>query len=314
MNNTIPDLFNLPLNKDQIELLNKPIENKEFPPATALEKEYKVKYCYNDYKNEKLVPLSDHFEIASSYYAQGIVGAIKECYCRESVYNKLIEAEKLLPEGFKFLIFDAYRPIEVQESLWNNFRSIIKESKKDEYKNEKDLDTITEHFVAKPSYDILYPSVHNTGGCIDLTLTYKGQLLDMGTKFDYIGPMAYSNYFENTLNMIVLPKENNSETIKLNSRASSKLKNINQNNNKRLNGSIKSNKEDNNFLNKDGYNKNLVENNNFFKIRYNRRLLCNAMLKVGFTNVSTEWWHYDFGTKFWAYYKNKEFSLYPGIL
>ncbi len=38
--------------------------------------------------------------------------------------------------------------------------------------------------------------------------------------------------------------------------------------------------------------------------RDNRRLLYNAMIGAGFTNLPSEWWHYDYGDRFWAYYNN----------
>lgn len=35
----------------------------------------------------------------------------------------------------------------------------------------------------------------------------------------------------------------------------------------------------------------------------NRRLLYWTMTEAGFTNLPSEWWHYDYGDAFWAYYK-----------
>ncbi len=46
---------------------------------------------------------------------------------------------------------------------------------------------------------------------------------------------------------------------------------------------------------------------------YNRRILYNAMLAAGFTNLPTEWWHYDYGNKNWAYYTGNK-PIYKGIL
>ena len=34
----------------------------------------------------------------------------------------------------------------------------------------------------------------------------------------------------------------------------------------------------------------------------NRRMLYAAMRAAGFTNLPSEWWHYDYGDAFWAYY------------
>lgn len=48
-------------------------------------------------------------------------------------------------------------------------------------------------------------------------------------------------------------------------------------------------------------------------IRNNRRILYNAMTKVGFTNLPSEIWHFDYGDRAWAYY-NKKPAIYRGIL
>ena len=37
----------------------------------------------------------------------------------------------------------------------------------------------------------------------------------------------------------------------------------------------------------------------------NRRILYNVMTEVGFTNLPSECWHFDYGNKAWAYFKNK---------
>ncbi len=47
-------------------------------------------------------------------------------------------------------------------------------------------------------------------------------------------------------------------------------------------------------------------------IKYNRRILYNAMINAGFSNLPSEWWHYDYGDGFWAYYNNRP-SKYPGV-
>lgn len=47
-------------------------------------------------------------------------------------------------------------------------------------------------------------------------------------------------------------------------------------------------------------------------IRDNRRILYNCMVSAGFTNLPSEWWHYDFGNKFWAYYCGTPI-LYTGV-
>lgn len=47
-------------------------------------------------------------------------------------------------------------------------------------------------------------------------------------------------------------------------------------------------------------------------IRNNRRLLYYTMIKAGFTNLPSEWWHFDYGDRFWAYYTNNP-AIYRGV-
>ena len=63
----------------------------------------------------------------------------------------------------------------------------------------------------------------------------------------------------------------------------------------------------------------LLTNTNYFeehninkKIRNNRRILYNAMIKAGFTNLPSEVWHYDYGNRAWAFYKKTK-AIYKGI-
>ncbi len=47
-------------------------------------------------------------------------------------------------------------------------------------------------------------------------------------------------------------------------------------------------------------------------IRENRRLLYRVMTEAGFTNLPSEWWHYDYGDRFWAYYHQCP-AIYEGV-
>lgn len=49
------------------------------------------------------------------------------------------------------------------------------------------------------------------------------------------------------------------------------------------------------------------------EIRNNRRLLYWSMVNAGFTNLPTEWWHYDYGDKFWSYYTGNP-AIFKGII
>ncbi|WP_166368746.1 M15 family metallopeptidase [Psychromonas sp. SA13A] len=47
--------------------------------------------------------------------------------------------------------------------------------------------------------------------------------------------------------------------------------------------------------------------------RKHRRILYNAMIYAGFTNLPSEWWHYDYGNQIWGYYKKQSTAIYGGI-
>ena len=186
----------------------------------------------------------------SQYYIDGIPGAYKDCYARKTVVEMLLKAQELLPKGLRLKIYDGYRPICIQERLWRFYRQDV--INKNPGLSNEEIDFKTSFFVSKPSNDIMKPSLHNTGGAVDLTIVDENRKeLNMGTKFDDFTDAAWSNHFEEY--------EENPE------------------------------------------------------VKDNRRMLYNIMLAVGFTNLPSEWWHYDYGTKFWAYF-TKQDALYKGVL
>ncbi|MFH7587036.1 M15 family metallopeptidase [Oceanimonas smirnovii] len=45
----------------------------------------------------------------------------------------------------------------------------------------------------------------------------------------------------------------------------------------------------------------------------NRRLLHSCMTRAGFTNLPSEWWHYDYGTQNWAWYSQQPAALFGAV-
>ena len=199
---------------------------------------------------EELVSLKERgFEVCSQYYLNGLPGSYPDCYVRKTVADLLEKAQSLLPKGIKFRIYDAYRPIRIQQVLWDYFYQTV--SQENPGLSEEEIEQKTSFFVSKPSYDMSHPPLHSTGGAVDLSLMNEdGESLDMGTEFDTFKETAWAYYFE----------KNNSNLI----------------------------------------------------ARENRRILYHAMLDAGFTNLPSEWWHYDFGDKYWAYFTGRD-ALYQGI-
>ena len=47
--------------------------------------------------------------------------------------------------------------------------------------------------------------------------------------------------------------------------------------------------------------------------RENRQLLINTMLKSGFVNYPTEWWHWSYGDRYWAYHTKTPFAFFGSV-
>ena len=165
---------------------------------------------------EKLVPLSlapDKILVSSQYFIQNINGSLPECYARETVHEKIVEASKLLPSGYRFVMLDCWRPLQVQQSLFD----ILKDNFNKMYPSgsEEEIIKKTLTYVALPSGDPKRPSPHNTGGAIDLTIVDEnGLFLYMGTDYDDSSLVASITYFEDQLLQKVKLNEKDLEALK----------------------------------------------------------------------------------------------------
>ncbi len=45
-----------------------------------------------------------------------------------------------------------------------------------------------------------------------------------------------------------------------------------------------------------------------------RKIMCEVLEKVGFVNYSTEYWHWSFGDRYWAYHKKSSHAIYDAIM
>ena len=125
---------------------------------------------------------------------------------RKSVLKKLLEAQKFLSQRNPYLqlaLFDAWRPIPVQEYMFNYTIEETCKSRGIDINDHSANETITEiirevsRFWAKPSSNPSTPPPHSTGAAIDLTLAdMQGNLLDLGGEIDFIGARSSPNYYE----------------------------------------------------------------------------------------------------------------------
>ena len=136
---------------------------------------------------------------------------------REEVVNRLLKVNDYLisKNGFYLLIYDSWRPLEVQEYMFK--RAFLLECAKMDidspFKNMNNYPSIlkkVEKFWAYPSFDSKLPPPHSTGGALDVCLTDKcGNIIDMGSNVDQMDESSIPNFYE---------KVNNDEAIIWNSR------------------------------------------------------------------------------------------------
>jgi D-alanyl-D-alanine dipeptidase len=117
------------------------------------------------------------YATADNFMKKDVYGCLTHAYLQKETMAKLKKAQALLEKehpGYHLLIYDAARPLSKQWELWN---------------------TLTEYPPAKRRTYVADPkehSIHNYGSAIDLTVAdEKGNALDMGTKFDFFGELAY---------------------------------------------------------------------------------------------------------------------------
>lgn len=125
-------------------------------------------------------------------------------FLRRRVVDALLEAQRQLQQdhpGWRIQIFDAYRPIAVQQFMVDytfaealRSRGLIAEQLTDAQRQ-----TVLEEvyqFWAVPSPNPLTPPPHSTGAALDITLVDAvGQVVDMGSPIDEMSPRSYPDYF-----------------------------------------------------------------------------------------------------------------------
>lgn len=178
------------------------IDDKYFKPIPKYKnniegwKNIKIMEC-----GEELVPLSNinkRIIVNSQYYLRNIKGSDKECYLRKTVAEKLLQIIDKLPQNYALLIWDTYRTIEVQQSLFDEQYNSLK--KENFHMTDEEIIEKTQEFVSLPSLNPDKPSPHNTGAVIDFTICdLNGNPINMGVEFDNFRDVSHTRYFEELL-------------------------------------------------------------------------------------------------------------------
>ncbi len=95
-----------------------------------------------------------------------------KCFLRPEAAAAMVQAQTILrSKGYGLLMFDCYRPRPYQQRLWDKVPD--------------------PRYVTPPAKG----SMHNRGLAVDLTIVdADGDVLDMGTEYDFFGERAYQTY------------------------------------------------------------------------------------------------------------------------
>jgi D-alanyl-D-alanine dipeptidase len=172
---------------------------------------------------------------------------------RTTVYEKLKQAQLLLPENKRFCLFEAYRSLSLQKMLFEARYKKIKNENPD-WSHENIFIESTKLISSTINLDgskNIPP--HSTGGAIDVYLLHEnGNTIDMG----------------------IHPKDWMLDDGSLSLTASQTISS---------------------------------------EAQHNRKIMSAVLTEVGFVNYPTEYWHWSYGDRYWAYHKNAAHAIYSGL-
>jgi D-alanyl-D-alanine dipeptidase len=162
---------------------------------------------------------------------------------RKSVYEKLLEAQSLFPKNIRIVLKAAFRPIEVQQNLFDFIYQMLRD--KNPSQSDEEVYKLTSEYVTDPKAFI---PPHTTGAAVDIDLldTTTNEYLDMGSQINLPDDKSWTYNFEGLSDLQVK----------------------------------------------------------------NRLLITETMLRAGFANLASEWWHYSYGDPRWAIFYGKKAALY----
>lgn len=291
------------------EQSTQPNESLPIPEAAPLADWKEVPIVETERSHEPLVPVgifSEHRKIISSSvyadehhnspYTDGLEGSNIAVFVREGVATKLEGAAEMLPGNHHLIVMDAYRTLNVQAALYEQYEDGLKVKHPDW--TAEDVSAEAQKYVSMPSDDKTRPSPHNTGASVDVAIIKVGndtqqaidaidealdtlekddwqqeymlemkrselirrygKMLNFGTRFDHGGPEAALRYYEKAEEVVLSPEDQEAQE--------------------------------------------------------NRRLLYSAMMKAGFEPYADEWWHYnDPASQMGAKVAGREYAEYGAI-
>ncbi|KTD83051.1 M15 family metallopeptidase [Legionella waltersii] len=172
-------------------------------------------------------------------------------HLRKTIYDKLIIAQKKLPKGLHFCLYEGYRSISLQKMLFETQLANVKKRHPDW--SSKHIFRETTKLVSpviNPDKSHNIPP-HSTGAAIDIYLIDDhGKAVDMG-----IHPKDWMSDADGKLSLT---------------------------SSKHISATAKK----------------------------NRQIMSEALISVGFVNYPTEYWHWSYGDRYWAYVKHQPQAIY----
>lgn len=170
---------------------------------------------------------------------------------RKEVYQRLLHAQSLLPQGLHFCLYEGYRSLALQQKLFEErYKKLAKQH--DTWSPEQIFNE-TMKLVSPVTNLDGSPNIppHTTGAAIDVYLVKEdGEYVDMG-----IHP---KDWVEDTDALLSLTQ---CSTI---SKAA----------------------------------------------QYYRQIMSDALKSAGFVNYPTEYWHWSYGDRYWAFITKKPYAIY----
>ncbi|MBB6005157.1 M15 family metallopeptidase [Arcicella rosea] len=167
------------------EAKHKSVENEENKKSAKSQMastcEYEKKMLQQGLVNVREIDASILVELKYSttdnFVGKDVYGCITNCFMQKRPAEMLKKANTLLQKkhpNYRLLVYDGGRPLSIQKVLWSTLSQYPPRERA--------------KYVANPAQG----SIHNYGSAVDLTIaTADGKALDMGTKYDYFGELAY---------------------------------------------------------------------------------------------------------------------------
>jgi D-alanyl-D-alanine dipeptidase len=147
------------------------------PPVHSMEESFRAAGMIDVQTLDTSVRVDLRYGSEHNFMGTDLYEGFNKCYLQPEVAAMLVSASQLLQDrrpDLRLLVWDAARPLSVQQRMWREAVPPPGVSKS--------------LFVSNPAYG----SIHNFGAAVDVTLVCaNGTPVDMGTDFDHFGQEAW---------------------------------------------------------------------------------------------------------------------------